>query len=65
MLMALHPEVQTRCQTELDEILGEKPLTIDEMSQLDYIMATLMEIQRFSVVAQSSLPHRLLQGCIY
>ena len=59
--MALHPEVQTKCQTELDDALGEKPLTIDEMSNLNYIMATLMEIQRFSIVAQSSLPHRLLK----
>ena len=46
MLMALHPEVQTRCQSELDETLGERPLTIEEMSNLNYIMATLMEIQR-------------------
>ena len=61
MLMALHSEVQIKCQKELDEILGDKPPTIDDMSSLDYIMATLMEIQRCSAVAPSSLPHRLLQ----
>ena len=61
MLMALHSEVQIKCQKELDEFLGDKPPTIDDMSSLNYIMATIMEITRFSAVAPSSLPHRLLQ----
>ena len=59
MLMALHPDVQRRCQNELDEILGEKPPTMDDMNSLNYIMATINEIMRFSMVAESSLPHRL------
>ena len=61
MFMALHPEVQTECQKELDDVLGDKPPTIDDMSSLNYIMATLLEIQRCSAVAPSSLPHRLVQ----
>ena len=59
MLMALHPDVQRKCQNELDEILGEKPPTMDDMKSLNYIMATINEIMRFSMVAESSLPHRL------
>ena len=61
MFMALHPEVQARCQKELDEVLGSKPPTIVDMNRLNYIMATLMEIQRCAVVARGSLPHYLLQ----
>lgn len=61
MLMSLHPEVQTKCQKEVDNHLGEKLPTIDEMNNLPYIVATLMEVQRFSAVGQTSLPHRLLQ----
>ena len=61
MLMSLHPEVQTKCQKEVDNNLGEKLPTIDEMNNLPYIVATLMEVQRFSAVGQTSLPHRLLQ----
>ena len=61
MLMALHPEVQRKCQDELDEILGQKAPTIEDMNNVNYIMATLMEIQRFAMVAESSLPHRLMQ----
>ena len=60
MLMALHPKVQTKCQNELSEIIGEKPPTIEDMKDLKFIMATVMEIQRYSIVAQASLPHYLL-----
>jgi cytochrome P450 len=59
MMMALHPDVQIKCQNELDEVLGEKPPTMDDMNSLNYIMATINEIMRFSMVAESSLPHRL------
>ena len=59
MLMALHPDVQKKCQNELDETLGEKPPTMDDMNNLNYIMATINEIMRFSMVAEGSLPHRL------
>lgn len=64
LLLAINSEVQTKCQYELDEFLDEKAPGIDDMSKLNYIMATLMEIQRFSIVAQSSLPHRLMQDTL-
>ena len=58
--MALHPEVQEKCQKEIDEVLGSKLPTIEDVNKLTYVMATLMEIQRYSLVAQGSLPHYLL-----
>ena len=61
MLMALHPEVQVKCQKEIDEGLGQKPPTIEDMNRLTYVTATLMEIQRFAMVAPGSLAHYLLQ----
>ena len=61
MFMALYPEVQKKCQSEIDEVLGQKLPTIDDISSLTYVMATLMEIQRYSLVAQGSLPHYLKQ----
>jgi cytochrome P450 len=64
MLMALHPEVQEKCQNELDEVLGSRNPTIDDMSKLVYIMATLMEIQRFSKVAPGSVPHVTTQDTV-
>ncbi len=59
LLLALHPGVQKKCQEEIDRVLGSRnPITAD-MTELVYVMATMMEIQRFSCTAPASLPHRL------
>ena len=61
MFMALYPEVQRKCQDEIDDILGQKHPAIDDMSRMTYIMATLMEIQRYSIVAQGTLLHSAMR----
>ena len=61
MLMALNQKVQEKCQKEINDFIGEKEPTIEDMTNLKYVMATLMEIQRYSKVAPASLPHYLLQ----
>ena len=57
--MALYPEVQKFCQEEILDNLGSRPPTIDDVSSLPYVMATLMEIQRLAKVAPGSLTHIL------
>ena len=64
MLMALHSDVQEKCQNEVDIILGTRNPTIADMPQLVYVMATIMEIQRFSATAPGSLPHRLMKDTV-
>ena len=59
--MALNPSVQKKVQAEIDEVLGPKPPAIEDISQMNYTMATLMELQRLSAVAPASLPHKLLK----
>ena len=59
--MALNPEAQKKVQIEIDEILGQRPPTLDDMTKMNYTMATLMEISRLSAVAPASLPHTLLK----
>ena len=59
--MILNPEVQKKCQLEIDEILGEKLPSIEDYGKLTYNVATCMEIQRLSRVGQRSLIHRLLK----
>ena len=61
MYMALNPDVQAKCQIEIHEILGEKSPSIEDYGKLSYNVATCLEIQRLSRVAQRSLFHRLLQ----
>ncbi len=59
LFMAVNPKVQEKCQEEIDRVLGSRNPAISDMSQLVYVMATIMEIQRLSCTAPGSLPHRL------
>ena len=61
MFMTLFPEVQEKCRKEINEEIGIKPPTIDDVQKLPYVMATLMEIQRMAIVAPGSLPHILMK----
>ncbi len=57
LFIAINPEVQKKCQSEIDSILGSKWPTKDDMDKLPYVMATIMEIQRCSCVVPASLIH--------
>ena len=61
MFMALHPDVQDKCQVEISDQIGSRYPTIEDMKDLPYVMATLNEIQRVSMVAPGTLPHILMQ----
>ena len=58
LFMALNPEVQEKCQEEIETALGQRLPLKDDVSKLNYVNATIMEIQRLSCVAPLSLPHR-------
>ena len=45
---------------EIFEQIGTRSPTSDDIKKVPYVMATLMEIQRVSVVAPASLPHTLM-----
>ena len=62
MYMALHPEVQKKCQYEINENIGTRPPTMDDSKYLPYVNATLMGIQRLSVVAPVDLQHVLTKN---
>ncbi|GAB6027682.1 Cytochrome P450 2 sub R member 1 [Chamberlinius hualienensis] len=61
LYMALFPKVQQEIQTEIDLIVGENRMpTLDDMPQLTYLQATIMEICRHSSLVPLSLPHRTI-----
>ena len=62
--MALHPDVQAKCQAEIRDEIGSRPPTMDDLSKLTYALATLNEIQRLSVVAPGSLAHVLTKDSL-
>ena len=63
LYIALHPEIQQKCQIEIDEEIGSRPPTIEDVPNLPYVMACLMETQRLSIMAPASLPHYLTKVC--
>ena len=58
LFMALHPKVQEKCQEEIEELLGQRLPLKEDMTKLNYVNATIMEIQRLSCIAPLPLPHR-------
>ena len=49
---------QTKVQQEIDDVLGDRPPTLDDRGQLSYTEATIMEIQRLGSIAPQAVPHR-------
>ena len=65
MYMALYPKIQQNCQSEILEQVGSRSPSINDIPNLPYVMATLMEIQRISIVAPGSLPHILTKDLTF
>jgi cytochrome P450 len=64
--MALHPEVQTKAQEELDRVLGPNKLpTFEDRSKLPYIDAMVKESLRWHPVAPMGIPHMCTVDDVY
>ena len=55
LYMAINPEIQEKCQVEIDEKIGSRSPTIEDVPNLPYVMATLMETQRASIMWKLTL----------
>ena len=64
LMMCLNPNVQAKCQSEVQEKIGSRSPTIDDIVDLPYVLATLMEIQRIGIVGPASLPHYLMKDTL-
>uniref|UniRef100_A0A7E4W962 Unspecific monooxygenase n=1 Tax=Panagrellus redivivus TaxID=6233 RepID=A0A7E4W962_PANRE len=53
-----NPEVQKKCQAELDEFIGDRIATLDDKINLNYINATVAEVQRMSNLLAINIPHK-------
>jgi hypothetical protein len=70
LLMALHPDVQRRIQTELDDVIGCDHLPHpSDLNHLPYLMAVLKEVLRYAPIANlgawinhcpTSSPHSII-----
>lgn len=64
--MILHPEVQTKAQQTLDEVVGRDRLpTFEDRPKLRYIDYIVQETLRWCPVSPVGVPHRSLKDDVY
>ncbi|ESO88638.1 hypothetical protein LOTGIDRAFT_179079 [Lottia gigantea] len=62
LYMILNPDVQSKCQKEIDEVVGQnRKINMSDRQNLPYVEATLLEAQRLGSIAPFALPHTPLK----
>ncbi|KAL3857426.1 hypothetical protein ACJMK2_012098 [Sinanodonta woodiana] len=58
LYMVCYPNIQAICQKEIDQVVGfSHHVGLSDRGKLDYVEATLLEVQRISNTLAFSLPH--------
>ena len=64
--MTAYPEVQRKCQAELDAVVGNDRLpTFEDRDQLPYLSAMLKEVIRWGPTAPLGVPHCIEQDDVH
>jgi len=54
-----HPDVLLKLRAEIDEVLGDRPITLNDISKMPYTIAVLREILRIQPPAAARTVHCL------
>ncbi|OQV16526.1 Cytochrome P450 18a1 [Hypsibius exemplaris] len=66
LYMALHPEVQSQVQEELDRVVGiERVPSMDDLKELPFTEATICEVLRASSVVPLGNPHAASEDTMF
>ncbi|XP_063775239.1 cytochrome P450 2U1 isoform X2 [Pseudophryne corroboree] len=66
LYMCLHPDVQEKVQAEIDAVVGrDKPPSLMHKIQMPFTEATIMEVQRMTVVVPLSVPHMVSEHIVF
>ncbi|XP_015854270.3 cytochrome P450 2D20 [Peromyscus maniculatus bairdii] len=58
LLMILHPDVQSRVQQEIDEVIGQgRHPEMADQARMPYTNAVIHEVQRFADIVPVNIPH--------
>ncbi|XP_053559500.1 cytochrome P450 2U1 [Bombina bombina] len=58
LYMCHHTDVQEKVQAEIDAVIGrDRPPSLTDKAQMPFTEATIMEVQRMTVVVPLSVPH--------
>ena len=52
------PDIQTKAQAEIDQVLGKSLATLTDKKAMPYIQAMLEELMRYTVIIPLGLPHK-------
>lgn len=58
--LSVHPEIQQKMFEEIDSVVGDAELSSRHLKNLPYTTAVQLEVQRFGSIAQSLIPHIML-----
>lgn len=66
LYMCLYPDVQEKVQAEIDTVIGrDRPPSLTDKSQMPFTEATIMEVQRMTVVVPLSVPHMASESSVF
>lgn len=66
LYMALKPDMQEKVQAEIDAVIGrERPPSLTDKPSMPFTEATIMEVQRMTVVVPLSVPHMASENTVF
>ncbi|XP_057673561.1 cytochrome P450 2K4-like isoform X2 [Corythoichthys intestinalis] len=65
LLMAKYPEIQERVFEELCQVVGSRPMDVDDRKNLPYTNAVIHEVQRFGNIAPMAILHQTTQDITF
>ncbi|XP_069834621.1 cytochrome P450 2U1 [Dendropsophus ebraccatus] len=66
LYMSHYPDVQKKVQAEIDSVIGrERPPSLTDKAQMPFTEATIMEVQRMTVVVPLSVPHMASENTVF
>ncbi|KAG7221846.1 hypothetical protein INR49_017022, partial [Caranx melampygus] len=66
LYMVLYPDIQERVQAEIDEVIGRhREPSLSDKGSLPFTEATIMEVQRLTVVVPLGIPHMASKTTVF
>ncbi|KAI0070192.1 cytochrome P450 [Panus rudis PR-1116 ss-1] len=64
--MSLHPDIQTKAQSEVDAIAsGAELITVEDLDRLPYVQAVVKEVMRWRISVPQGLPREVTEDDHY